>query len=474
MSSSRRRSMLVFLAGAAVLMTAFFLLASLGGPNSQGSPGAAPVKNVTFYYQQVPDDPGLGSSFFGNAGIVVTNSQFSSGASDTVQNAAERNAVAQIHATGAKAYRYVNFYWYPAGKEYQDINISQHMDWAFCRSGTTPSKGKRTSGTTQWYFIDLNERAAQNAASDFLRRVYEKWGYDGVMIDRGAAALQGGKDPEGNYIWHRQSTCTQDAVNSEESFADAYRRIVKQAKAVGLETMLNYGTSPFRRSVPLRPDPSSSACQNRDWDNCPTLSDIWSSLDYVLDENPSRTGDLWLREWSESFWGENDSAHSGQVIGLVKVKDPALESAPPGGSTAFKNEAYFKWASAKLANQPLAINTGDDFCGGYEVPHCWRHGTRKELTQLQLGKPQGTTSWRVNCNSNSEVECVHIRRYSKGIVVVNASNQTKATGPVSLNLSSCRKLFNLYANQYLAGGGCHSSINRSIPAQSGRVYRYDT
>ena len=99
------------------------------------------VSNPTFYYGgatrlRVGED----LSALGQPSIVVTTNKGGSGDAD---------AVAAIHSTGAKAYRYVQFFWAPDDSDYDGINLVEHPDWAFCRSGSQPVVGRTTGGGTQ-------------------------------------------------------------------------------------------------------------------------------------------------------------------------------------------------------------------------------------------------------------------------------------------------------------------------------------
>src|SRR5690349_20119056 len=96
------------------------------------------VKNVPFYYDgSTPLRTGSDLSRLGHPSIVVTTTKGSSGDAD---------AIAAIHSTGAKAYRYVQYYWAPQSGDYDGINLKEHPGWVFCGArGSTPL-GRTTDG----------------------------------------------------------------------------------------------------------------------------------------------------------------------------------------------------------------------------------------------------------------------------------------------------------------------------------------
>ena len=59
--------------------------------------------------------------------------------------------------------------------------------------------------------------------------IRDVWGYDGVFVDRGAAALAGGKDATGTDVWDAVSTCTKDPIAGGRTLADAFVAMIGQA-----------------------------------------------------------------------------------------------------------------------------------------------------------------------------------------------------------------------------------------------------
>jgi hypothetical protein len=157
-------------------------------------------------------------------------------------DAGDLAAVAAIHAKGAVAYRYVQWYWAPEGRVYQAYDVADHLDWALCNAAR-PLKDTIVHPGETWVYLDTNERAARNAQVGFMRHLRDDFGYDGVFVDRGAAALTG-------VYATTISTCTKDPVVRGRTVARAYAGLVTQANALGLDVYLNTGPLAAVRTSP--------------------------------------------------------------------------------------------------------------------------------------------------------------------------------------------------------------------------------
>lgn len=469
---------------------ALALLASLIVVFSAAAPASAigwnQREHFIFYYLPITSSTPLAK--FGNAKVVVTSTQYSVSDDETTRDAKEAAAADRIQAAGALAYRYVNPYWMPRGREYQGMDIWENQDFIFCSSGSTPLQGRWVDTDEDtvddgpevdeyWYFLDLNELDARNYFSDWFDEIKDEWGYDGVFIDRGAAAFQGGKDIGNNYIWHVESTCSGDPVIEDRRFADAYYGIVNQANLTGLQVMLNYGTSPFT-DPQLRPDPEDADCRSRTWGSCTVLSDIWNAIDWVLDESPvPNVPDDSSTNYQEGNWTEDETQNAdneadGRVVGLVKNANDSSDSTR-------KAQVFYQWARAALYDQPLAVNTGDDDCPFADPDDvCWRYGDPNgnpfpDLANSTLQNAQGSAPFTVACEGGSSTACIWVRRYGWGMVMLNRSSSTKASGNVSLNLASCKYIFKVSEQAFVSPNNCVTSVNRSLGAWTGIVLLYD-
>jgi hypothetical protein len=168
-------------------------------------------------------------------GVATPDSFTSIGVGDRVvvgpqaTDAGDRRAAQFVHDRGASAFRYVQSYWSPLARQYQGMNVNNHLDWAFC--APSPIIDTVAHPGHAWLMLDMNERAARNAAVRYLRHVKDA-GYDGVFFDRGMAALIG-------QYSHVQSTCTTDPIVPGRTQADAYVALWGQAKAVRLQVAFN-------------------------------------------------------------------------------------------------------------------------------------------------------------------------------------------------------------------------------------------
>ncbi|HET6560435.1 MAG TPA: hypothetical protein VFG72_01040 [Marmoricola sp.] len=419
---------------------------------------AVSARNVSFYYNgTVPlagSDPSALKEHLGSPGVVVTTPTDD-----------EVGTVDAIHRIGAKAYRYVQFYWAPVDREYHGIDLSEHPEWAFCRTGSTPSHGRTDGAGADWLLLDLNERALL-AQIDTLLAGYEAAGWDGVFIDRGEAATQYAADSAGRPVWHRSSTCTEDPAVAGARFADAHVGMLARAHANGLEAMMNTGKSPFDEVAPLRPDPAKAACRARDWERCTFLSDAWRHLDLVVNETAGRPTDLlWDRTFHGNKRSERHRRYGGRTIGLITTASLG------GVENQTRRNVYYQWSRIKLFDLPVAVNTGDDRCAQSTEPVCNRYGTYPELVDTVLGEPLSAAPESTRCRRKDEVHCVWMRRYTGGTSVLNVDSRRRDDVTVRLGTSGCRHVYDVWSGQPLAGNRCVTKVRVDLHPWSGRPLR---
>jgi hypothetical protein len=394
--------------------------------------------SYVFFYQQI--DPRIDEAKFNGAAAVVTAGQRD-----------DASAVAAIHSAGAMAIKYVQFYWLPAGRVYEGIDIGRHPDWVFCSHGETPLLGRTEKGES-WYFVDANEAAARQALFRYLEGLHRS-GYDGIFFDRGSPSL---RSSTGIDMAWRRSTCTQSPVSrTHRRFADIFASVVKQARRdFGFHVYLNYG-HPFS-GFRLRPDPTDGSCRRRGHEGCRYLDDLSHILAGVIDESARDVSTpIGLAEELKLDQAEEHAVAAGQPTVIRGIKVPA------GG----KAEAYLRWAIAHLYDLPTFINTGDDGCG---AASCNRNGTYPELTEVSLGQPLSAAPTRQDCALADSSVCLWTRVYHDGVVVVNGTNQ-----PIADTIrirSGCQRVTNVF--QGSTSGDCLTSFQALLPAHSGRVYTY--
>jgi hypothetical protein len=419
---------------------------SSGSSHASGGPKKLPT--VALYYQRIRSASDL--SKIGKVDIIVTPRQG--------QN--ERAVVQAIHDHGSKAYRYVQSYWDPAGSSYDGLDIGQHMDWAFCKAGSTPLVG-RVQGGHKWYYLDTNEKAVRDYFRTFLAQLHED-GYDGVMFDRGLAALTG-DTADNPGIWHRSSTCSSDPVKTGATFSDGYVGVLSEVHDAGLKLFLNYGYSPFDPDFPFRPDPRDPRCVKGNFANCHHLSDAFPYIDYFLDEGGAHPKDvLWSHDFQANMANEKDTRFGGRVV--VQITQQTL------GGDVSPAAVLYQFARIRLFNVPVSLFTGDDGCSpGAKI--CNRPGLFPHLATADFGTPLTDAPEKSGCVAGSSVDCVWVRRYSQGASILNVSDRTVST-TLTLGTSKCVRVTDLDSGKALAGGNCVTSLKLTLGPWTGQPVMY--
>ncbi len=456
-----------------VLMTSMLALGVVGVDTSHASAQHTPngpnpvasgedLRNVSFYYGGTTTlagaDPEQLATTLGRPAIVVTTAK-----------ADETGTVKAIHDIGAKAYRYIQFFWAPGDASYEGIDLGKHPGWIFCRRGTRPSVGRKTDGGAEkWYFIDANESAVRRRIASILDGLKAQ-GWDGVFFDRGEAATETAKDIHGHSIWYRPSTCTGRPYQSGARFSDAYVNMLGLAHRAGLQAMLNTGKSAFDPRVPMRPDPADPSCQAHEWSKCTFLNDIWEDLDLTLNESAARPKDgRWNRNFTGNSRSELDAAHGHRTVALITTATLG------GAAKQTRRNVYFEWSRVKLFNLAVAVNTGDGGCPPPVDPQqpCNHYGVYPELVDTLFGKPLGGSPTSVSCVKRSTVHCLWLRRYAKGVSVVNAGARRRSNVLVTLGRGTCRYVYDVYSGSPLAGNRCVTSVHVDLSGWSGQPLRY--
>ena len=438
----------------ALTLLSVIAVACSGGSSKNSGSNAVPTKaagreNVTFYYQQIHSGRDLAT--FGKVKLVVAAPQTNG-----------KEAAALIKSTDAKAYRYIQTYWLPTSGYSDDPGATNQPNWHFCSQGSTPTVGRTDNQGRDWYFYDMNERSSLEHLKARLQ-IIKAEGWDGVFFDRGFAALTGLDDPSVKNVWDQVSTCTADPVKPGATFADAYVGATREAHAVGLEMMMNYGISPFDHSTPLRPDSKNTACRQRRFKQCPQLDDVWPALNWVLDEGISHPKDIaFLGDNETNLTIEREAAKGRRTVGLLTT-----------GSLGENNRenVFFEWSKVKLFDIPLAVNTGEGGCQGQTVTVCNRARLYPELANVAFGTPLADKPFKRSCQGKSNVNCLWIRQYSNGMSVVNVSDAS-ITASLDLGVNGCRVVTSVDSGQALAGGACVTKVSMTIPAWSGRPLTY--
>ena len=420
----------------ALLLLACLVGTACGGSGNKATRAplafTAPERgNVSYFYQQVTSTTDL--SRLGNVKLIVAGPQMDDPA-----------AAARVKTTGAKAYRYLQSYWFPKGNSYDGLDIGAHPDWAFCESGNTPMAGRTTGSGTVWWFLDMNEQPVHQYFLDKFRAL-KAAGWDGVFLDRGFASLAGDTYHAADLV----STCTGQPVRPGATFADAYVGIMAVAKQAGVPLIINYGVSPFEPRTPLRADA---------WD-------ALSTSGLVLDEAISHPRDVrWVGDFAANLQNEQNAQHGGRVIGLLTTATIGTQN---------RQNVYYGWTRAKLFAVPLGVNTGDAGCATAGGLPCNRAGLYPELANVAYGSPVSSRPESAQCTPGEAIHCLWFRRYQAGMSLLNVTPATR-TGVIPLGVSGCRYVLDLYTNRSIDGGKCVTSVSVSLGPWEGHPLEYGT
>jgi hypothetical protein len=417
---------------------AFLILVALvgtacGGGHATTEPAASvPAReNVSFFYQEITRTTNL--SGLGHVKLVVGDIQKD-----------DSTAAARVKATGAKAYRYVQSYWFPRGRTYDGLDIGAHPDWAFCATDNTPMAGRTDEFGKVWWFLDMNEQPVHEYFLDKFRAL-KAAGWDGIFLDRGDVSLIG----DDRYrMADRVSTCTGHPVRPGATFADSYVGIMAVAKEAGVALIINYGISPFDPRTPLR-------------------SDAWRALSpggLVLDESVSHPRDEeWTTDFAANLQNEQNRRHGGRVIGLLGAASIGAEN---------RQNVYYGWARVKLFAMPLGVNTGDAGCADGDRP-CDQFGLYPELANLVFGRPVTTRPASTQCDPGDSVHCLWSRRYQHGMSLLNVSSVAR-TALIPIGVDGCRYVFDLFTKRPIGGNHCVTSVSLRLGPWEGHPLHYDT
>lgn len=395
-------------------------------PTVATAAGAAPAReNATFLYQPftAQDLPSVGAPKL----MVLT----------------ETASAAAARAAGVRAYKYVQFNWFPATGPWNGTTAAQRSQWRLCGPSGTPVGDGISSSRFLWY-ADFNERGFVDAMLAFAQRMKAR-GFDGLFIDVSGRALLGPRSKT-------RSTCTGNPVTPGLRSSDAYVAFLRRVRALGLRLAINY-PSPFADPL-LRPAPTGTG----------TVNDLRPIVDFVLHENAASVdfmpfADLLSRLFGDAQWA------GGKVIEMAKSQRM------PGSPGKSQNERSV-WALAKLAGQPVVLNTGNDLCAGAgRVPGgCLRMGLAPDLVNLQLGAPIDPLPRGADCSAQTWT-CAWFRRFQSGFVVYNPSLDATVR-KVSLSVTadgSCRRV-NEVRGQNITNGKCVRSLAVKVSPGQGRIF----
>jgi hypothetical protein len=406
---------------------ATLIVASLTVPLAASSASAAPAtrENASFVYQALTAEtlPHAGAPKL----MVVTH----------------QAAAAPARAVGTRAYKYLQFNWFPTAGAWNGTTAAQRAPWRLCGPAKTPV-GDGTSSTKFLWYADFNERGFADAMVAYALTMKAR-GFDGLFVDVSGRALTG---PRSRTL----STCTENPVTPNLRSSDAYVRLLRRIKALGLRIAINF-PSQFPDPL-LRPAPVGGA----------PVNDLRPLVDFVLHENAASVDQVpWFKLIARL---RDDARYSGG-----KVIEMAKSLRLPGSATKSEHERSV-WALAKLSGQPVVLNTGNDLCIGVgAVPGgCLRMGLAPDLVNVQLGAaidpvPRGTT-----CDQATST-CAWYRRFQSGFVVYNPGTDAKVRKVkiTVANDGSCRLVHEVRGGN-ITSGKCVKALAITVKPNQGRIF----
>jgi hypothetical protein len=402
------------LAACTIAVAAAFVTPS-AAPAATQAHGLAGVGNWVWDYEQIT--PTDAAKFRGATGVVIT----------TQKNTPA--AIGLIHGSGALAFSYLNVYWLPVGQRYDGVDLGQHPEWQFCGANGAPLPGRSTGAAghrVTWAYPDLNEGGMHAAVLAYMRGL-KAAGYDGVFFDRGVVALDRGTMPG------RVSGCTDEPVTPRATYGDAYARIVRDAHAIGLRIVLNFGSTRLPRSVA-------------------------GVVDRVMQEDAPRSSPA--NDIATAFARrELEARRSTRYVEEVKTSRAGDRAG-----------AFLAWSEVALWPIDVDINSGDSGCVGVPATvTCFHYGTFPELTGVRRGSAVTSSPRRSSCYRHSATVCLWVRRWSQAVVTVN---ETRRPLPAVVSLgATCRRVRDIWGRKPVAAGRCVRRLRVTIPPHSGRVYQ---
>lgn len=427
-------------------------------PPYSGPPITGP-ENITFLYHSLPDTAAAGQ--LGNIGhprdLVFGNTNTA-----LVPGTADEPAYA--HSIGARAFKYVQFSMYPMlYPSWSGISQPQRTQWALCESGDSllydDEDGDGSShGSVPWAYADTNEQGYVDAMLAWTAQL-KALGYDGIFVDVGGRSIRG-------RYFDLTSSCTSDPVTPGAKNADAWFALLMKVKDQGLRLGVNMGAP---TADPLtRPDPSNKALLKTDV----------RAFDWILHEGAGHPkenykGDVsWLVPRLPLFDNLTRKAMNDARLGRGQVVEMAKARLPIGHPNRLRQEEYV-WSVAKLSGSPVVLNTGYDFCGvPWGTTDCNRTGLSPALTDLRLGTPIDNAPYAAACNGMTQ--CMWVRRFQLGMVVVSAYGTPKRSAAIPLGTAGCRKITAFQSGRQ-AKGLCVSSLRVETGASRwSHIYRYSS
>jgi hypothetical protein len=386
-----------------------WLVVLAAAPVLVAGPAAAssPPENVVFWYQGAGGDAAWGRP---------------------LRVVSEWADPSVIHAHGATAWFYGQMSWFPDTRPvWNGTTAPERAGWRLCRAGY-PNGVPGRHGSPGWWWADPNEQSYADAMVAWARSLRNR-GWDGLFLDSTGYTLGG---PEQNTV----STCTEHPVvpgaNETEAFENLAARIHTET---GLGVAMN---SP--------PDAVIRA-------------GIGTWLSWFLREN---VGPAWIPPgwtlWQETF---DSTLQFGQAVEMGK-------SLLPEGAPGKSAEEVYTWARAKLAGQPVVVDTGNDQCpvAPDTAAGCLRMGVPTDLIDVHLGAAIGPIQL-ADCDAGTQ-NCIMWRRFRDGLVAVNMAGRPRQ---LTVDNATCHRMYRQRAG-LLFNGACVTHLSMTLGTQRAWIITY--
>jgi hypothetical protein len=327
-----------------------------------------------------------------------------------------------IRANGSEPWRYTTIARFPDLRaEWNGTTPEQRPEWRLCNEANpagipdtnTPIASR---GKAIWYWADFNERSYSDAVVAWAQQLRAA-GWTGLMLDTGGRLLGAG-----SRLRNVVSTCTSSPMVPGARNVTAYLNLIQRIRATGLKVGQN----------------------NLPDDISPDYFDIL---------------------WRENIGNRAYPAH-------LTLRQATVDSQRPYGSVIEMGKSLslgthpnksaklvYAWARAKLAGQPVAVNTGIDQCHSTgQVAGCLRMGIPTDLVNLRLGRAKGSV--RVQDCDPGTAHCIVTRHFEKGLIAVNLSDRVRT---LVVNNARCRVMVKHRSpDSPLRGGACVKNLTAKI------------
>lgn len=132
--------------------------------------------------------------------------------------------------------------------------------------------------------------------------------------------------------------------------------------------------------------------------------------------------ELWQHTFVANQRSERNAKHRSRTVMLITTVTLG------GASHQTRRNVFYEWSRIKLFNLAVAVNPGDGGCADSSSSACNRYGVYRDLVDMRFGAPTSSRPTASGCTPKHSVHCVWIRRYGRGVDLLNvsASHETES------------------------------------------------